>query len=156
MELEIKSIELHEDTHKMYSINLEILLPFQFDGSDYDSLLEITRKIFFVNKKVEISEPWDIEGMPPKISITSDKIYKELINHPSYYGGEHDPYETVKVIEAWYGLEGLKYFCLGNTLKYSSRAGKKEGNSEEQDLAKAEWYTNYYNKRVKEVGENKN
>jgi hypothetical protein len=150
MKLEIKSVELHEDTHKRYSINLEILLPQQFDGADSDSVFEIARRIFFINKKVEVSEPWDIERMPPKISIISDKISKELINHPYHYGGERDPYETVKVIEAWYGLEGLKYFCLGSNLKYLTRAGKKEGNSEQQDLEKAQWYIEYYNKRFEE------
>lgn len=55
------------------------------------------------------------------------------INHPSHYGGESNPYEAIKVIEAW----GLG-FNLGNVVKYISRAGKK-GNKLE-DLKKAQWY----------------
>ena len=56
----------------------------------------------------------------------------EKINHPAHYGGE-TPYEAIKVIEAW----GLG-FCLGNTVKYISRAGRK-GDALE-DLKKALWY----------------
>lgn len=60
---------------------------------------------------------------------------KESVNHPKHYGGEDNPYEAIKVIEAW-GLE----FCLGNTLKYISRAGKKDPQRELEDLEKALWY----------------
>ena len=59
----------------------------------------------------------------------------EAVNHPPHYGGEDDPYEAIKVIEAW----GLG-FHLGNTVKYISRAGKKTGQSLLQDLRKARWY----------------
>lgn len=60
---------------------------------------------------------------------TSDNI-----NHPAHYGGEDNPYEAIKVIEAW-----ELGFNLGNTVKYISRAGKKSKNSLE-DLKKAAWY----------------
>jgi hypothetical protein len=60
----------------------------------------------------------------------------EAINHPQHYGGD-TPYEAIKVIEAW----GLG-FCLGNTVKYISRAGKKNKAAEIQDLEKASWYLN--------------
>jgi hypothetical protein len=59
----------------------------------------------------------------------------DAVNHPSHYGGKDDPYEAIKVIEAW----GLG-FHLGNTVKYISRAGKKSGQSLLQDLRKARWY----------------
>ena len=35
------------------------------------------------------------------------------VEHPAHYGGADNPYEAIKVIEAW----GLG-FCLGNTIKY--------------------------------------
>lgn len=60
----------------------------------------------------------------------SDK--KEAVDHPAHYGGD-TTYEAIKVIEAW----GLG-FCLGNTVKYISRAGKKGDKLE--DLKKAAWY----------------
>jgi hypothetical protein len=59
----------------------------------------------------------------------------EQVNHPQHYGGEDNPYEAIKVIEAW-ELD----FHLGNTVKYISRAGKKEKDKELQDLNKALWY----------------
>ena len=58
----------------------------------------------------------------------------DTINHPSHYGGDN-PYEAIKVIQAW----GLG-FCLGNTVKYISRAGKKNHETEIEDLQKALWY----------------
>lgn len=57
----------------------------------------------------------------------------EAVNHPDHYGGKDNPYEAIKVIEAW----GLG-FNLGNTAKYISRAGKKARHIE--DLKKARWY----------------
>jgi hypothetical protein len=60
---------------------------------------------------------------------------KEMVNHPSHYGGEDNPYEAIKVIEAW-DLDND--FCLGNVIKYISRAGKKDATI--QELEKAKWY----------------
>lgn len=57
----------------------------------------------------------------------------EAIDHPPHYGGKDDPYEAIKVIEAW-----KLNFNLGNTVKYISRAGKKD--AVVQDLKKARWY----------------
>ena len=59
----------------------------------------------------------------------------EQVNHPQHYGGEDNEYETIKVIDAW-----ELGFSLGNTVKYISRAGKKESDKELQDLKKALWY----------------
>jgi hypothetical protein len=59
---------------------------------------------------------------------------KCVVNHPQHYGGD-SPYEAIKVIEAW----GLG-FNLGNTVKYISRAGKKNPAKEIEDLEKAAWY----------------
>ncbi len=60
---------------------------------------------------------------------------EDVVNHPKHYGGEDNPYEAIKVIEAW----GLG-FCLGNTVKYISRAGKKDAQAYVEDLQKARWY----------------
>jgi hypothetical protein len=54
------------------------------------------------------------------------------IDHPAHYGGKDNPYEAIKVIEAW-----DLGFTLGNCVKYISRAGKK-GDALE-DLQKAKW-----------------
>jgi hypothetical protein len=60
----------------------------------------------------------------------------ETVNHPAHYGGADNPYEAIKVIEAW-----SLGFCLGNCVKYICRAGKKNTNTLE-DLRKALWYLN--------------
>lgn len=57
----------------------------------------------------------------------------DRVDHPPHYGGADNPYEAIKVIEAW----GLG-FNLGNAVKYVSRAGKKGDRLE--DLKKARWY----------------
>lgn len=90
----------------------------------------------------------------PKITLTPAIIETDQtdicagsagnVNHPSYYGGAYNTYEAIKVIEAW----GLG-FCLGNTIKYISRAGKKDNNSRLQDLEKAKWYLEREIERIK-------
>ena len=79
-----------------------------------------------------------------------------MVNHPKHYGGEDNPYEAIKVIEAW----NLN-FNLGNCLKYISRLGKKpNGNLSNyekilEDLEKALWYLQREIERFKkEAGEN--
>jgi hypothetical protein len=64
----------------------------------------------------------------------SDKKSNSIVNHPSHYGG-NTTYEAIKVIEAW-RLD----FCLGNAVKYISRAGKKDPSKVKEDLEKAVWY----------------
>jgi len=77
----------------------------------------------------------------PAINMT------QSIDHPPHYGGGDNPYEAIKVVEAW-GLD----FHLGNVVKYISRAGKKGEILE--DLKKARWYldraiTNLENAKAK-------
>jgi hypothetical protein len=55
------------------------------------------------------------------------------VNHPAHYGGPDNPYEAIRVIEAW-----NLGFCLGNALKYIARAEKK--GAAVTDLKKARWY----------------
>ena len=57
----------------------------------------------------------------------------ETVDHPAHYGGAENPYEAIKVIEAW-----RLGFNLGNTVKYISRAPFKVNALE--DLKKARWY----------------
>ena len=64
---------------------------------------------------------------------------KESVNHPDHYGGESNVYEAIKVIDAW-----QLGFALGNTVKYISRAGKKDASKELEDLKKALWYLQHH------------
>ena len=63
---------------------------------------------------------------------------REAANHPVYYGGQDNPYEAIKVIEAW----NLN-FSLGNALKYICRAGKKDADTLIGDLEKARQYLDF-------------
>ncbi len=65
---------------------------------------------------------------------TAARVAIETVDHPAHYGGADNPYEAIKVIEAW-----ELGFHLGNTIKYLARAGKKNGRMLE-DLRKARWY----------------
>ena len=58
---------------------------------------------------------------------------KEAVDHPAHYGGADNPYEAIKVIEAW-----ELGFNLGNTVKYIARVEHKGASI--QDLKKAAWY----------------
>jgi hypothetical protein len=61
----------------------------------------------------------------------------DAVNHPAHYGGEDNPYEVIKVLEAW-DLVLAKGFCWGNLIKYTARAGAK--NAAIEDRQKAAWY----------------
>ena len=75
----------------------------------------------------------------------------EKVNHPPHYGGEENPYEVIKVIEAW-KLD----FHLGNAVKYIPRAGVKDPNKEIEDLEKAVWYLNRKINNLKKAKNDKN
>lgn len=60
----------------------------------------------------------------------------DAVEHPAHYGGADNPFECIKVIEAW-----QLGFALGNAVKYIARAGKK-GDAIE-DLKKARFYLDW-------------
>jgi hypothetical protein len=66
-----------------------------------------------------------------------EKMSKEMVNGPAHYGGADNPYEVIKVCEAW-GLDLDAY--LFNVVKYVARAGKKDDTKELEDLKKAAFY----------------
>lgn len=67
----------------------------------------------------------------------------EQVDHPSHYGGKDNEYEAIKVIDAW-----DLGFSLGNTVKYISRAGKKDPTKEIEDLKKALFYLEHHIKTL--------
>ena len=75
-------------------------------------------------------------------TIKAEKAF-DALNRPSHYC-EGRKYEPIAVIQDW-GLD----FCLGNTIKYISRAGRKTSatltdiEKELQDLEKAKFYLEY-------------
>lgn len=65
------------------------------------------------------------------------------VNRPAHY--TDGKIEVIEYIE-----DKRLGFCLGNAVKYISRAGKKDPSKEIEDLNKAIWYIN---RRIKELSE---
>lgn len=63
----------------------------------------------------------------------------DKVDHPSYYNQGN--IEVIDYIEDQGFISG---FCLGNAIKYISRAGKKDIDTEIEDLSKARWYLDRY------------
>jgi hypothetical protein len=96
-------------------------------------------------------DEWDEMGIPKNSLLRTintdgeEDILSKMVDHPQHYGGKDNPYEAIKVIEAW-DLD----FCLGNVVKYISRAGKKGEWKYREDLEKAAWYLNRAIENIKQ------
>ena len=94
-----------------------------------------------------IKKPPMPEVVPPKVNDINTVI--DNVNHPSHYND--GKIEVIDYIE-----DKQLGFCLGNAVKYISRAGKKKSGNltdkekEIEDLKKAVFYINY---RIKELEE---
>lgn len=76
-----------------------------------------------------------------KLDNEDPKEESNNVNHPSHY--------TDGKIEVIDYIEDKKFgYCLGNAIKYISRAGKKNKDKEIEDLQKAIWYIE---RRIKEL-----
>lgn len=82
----------------------------------------------------DIAEIWKTAQVKPL------NMSDRTINSPSHYtsGG----IEAIDYIKAKLGTDGCIAYCLGNVIKYVSRAGKKDVQKELEDLKKAQWYLN--------------
>ena len=70
----------------------------------------------------------------------------DAVNHPSHYTDGN--IELIEYIED----KKLDY-CLGNAVKYISKAGKKDQAKEIEDLQKADWYNI---RRIRELDQKEN
>lgn len=66
-------------------------------------------------------------------SVGNDPVNNDPVNNPAHY--TDGKIETIEFIE-----DKKLGFCLGNAVKYISRAGKKDPTKEVEDLRKAIWY----------------
>ncbi len=81
------------------------------------------------------------EGVCIRALEEGARIQPERVDHPAHYGGGDNPYETIKVLEAWMTEEEIIGFLKGNAIKYLSRAGKHViGDPALQDAKKGRWY----------------
>ncbi len=88
---------------------------------------------------IELSPETDLDKALALIGKTPTET--DAVNHPSHYNDG-----KIEVID-YIRDKGLD-FCLGNAVKYISRAGKKDPSKEVEDLKKAVWYLNY---RIAEI-----
>lgn len=63
------------------------------------------------------------------------------VNHPKHYQKEGRP-ECIQEMLEKFGAIAVYWFSVLSSYKYRYRAGDKDGNSAEQDEAKAVWYDN--------------
>ena len=85
---------------------------------------------------------WLYSEVEPEKEVNEDNP----VNHPSHYvDGKID---VIDYIED----KGLG-FCLGNAIKYISRAGKKERSKEVENLLKAIWYIS---RRIEQISKEEN
>lgn len=64
------------------------------------------------------------------------------VDHPKHYNIE-GRMECIQEMELMFGKSEVETFCKLNAYKYFYRAGTKDGEAKEKDLAKAQWYLNY-------------
>lgn len=97
---------------------------------------DIIRRIGEVKKSKELDKAHDTNKL--------EKALKDNVNSPSHY--------TDGKIEVIDYIEDKKLgFCLGNAIKYISRAGKKDKDKEVEDIKKAIWYLKRYIKNLEEA-----
>lgn len=85
----------------------------------------------------------NVDNMESKVIEQAEKEINQYdtVNHPSHYADT-----KIEVID--YIEDKNLGFCLGNAVKYISRAGKKKDNGKDirakeiEDLQKAIWYIN--------------
>lgn len=115
----------------------------------HDTLVEVRYRGGKENVGVAARWDWDWDygwnwrlhpdGPPTDIveyRVVPQNPVPDMVNSPPHYtdGG----IEAIDYIAAKLGPDGFKAYCVGNALKYISRAGKK--GSAKEDLSKAIWY----------------
>ena len=64
---------------------------------------------------------------------------KELVNHPAHYNAPGRKECIDEMVDIW-GHEQTAIWCEMTDYKYEYRAGTKEGEPDERDMAKRQWY----------------
>lgn len=94
------------------------------------------------------SEPAVVPA-PPSVGMKTEveqSTRASTVDHPRHYGGGDNPYEVIKVLDAWgFGVP----FALGSAVKYIVRAGKKDPAALIEDLDKGRWYLDWVVNKLK-------
>lgn len=81
-----------------------------------------------------------IDNNNERIKNSKNMSEIEGVNHPSHYN--QGKVECIDAMESAYGIDDVIAFCKCNAFKYQWRAGHKDNESIEKDIAKAQWYQN--------------
>ena len=71
----------------------------------------------------------------------------DSINPDHYKGGDKQVWEQMVAL---FGIDKYLAFCELNAFKYRMRAGRKPGQSSDQDIGKARWYEDHMKSLMKE------
>ena len=69
------------------------------------------------------------------------------INPDHYKSGDKQVWEQMIAL---FGIDKYLAFCELNAFKYRMRAGRKPGQSSDQDISKARWYEDHMKSLMKE------
>ncbi|MGZ9518284.1 DUF3310 domain-containing protein [Staphylococcus epidermidis] len=114
----------------------------------YGKVLNVYQDVFYLKYvalveidgvgTIEIDDNYDFISVPKPTSKEVEKTLDDKINHPSHYTyGEIEVINFIEQVTKDYKPELA--FAIGNTIKYISRANRKNG---KEDLDKARWYLN--------------
>jgi len=126
-----------------------------FDADDFYSfknLLGLAYSDFVLfevdrDKTLEKCEAIDLSKSVGIITVENPFSKVDMVNHPSHYNfGEVEVIDYINQVCSSY-KNGTVAYCIGNVIKYVSRAPFKNGI---QDLEKAKWYLDYAIKKSKE------
>lgn len=84
-----------------------------------------------------------VQKMQEGIKGDSEMSDYDPVNKPEHYA--NTKVECIDAMEAVFGKEAVKHFCLCNAFKYHWRAKDKNG---EEDLRKAAWYMAKYKELI--------
>ena len=98
-----------------------------------EDVKDIAKTIAMRKEKMKES----MEMLREAIKNKTDKEIDDVNNPPHYKVHKH---ECIDEMVAVFGAGAVKKFCMCNAWKYRYRAGAKNGEEKEKDLAKADWY----------------
>lgn len=107
-----------------------------YDTWGWDDLNSITTSTC-IHFPVLLSEKWCVIEFPDCVRLTLQPKEPNLVNHPDHYNKEGRKECWDEMINI-FGYEAVAIFDILSAYKYYYRAGNKEGNSKEQDLAKSD------------------
>lgn len=122
-EKSVRNMKYNRLTHQKWSEYIDLKKEFGYSS--------IYKALYDLENKIENGELVESNSNPENVS--QDK--NDPVNHPSHYTDG-----KIEVID--FILDKKLNFTRGNAVKYISRAGKKNPETEIEDLQKAAWYIN--------------